>query len=74
MMFSVSETGKIEKLLSISITDLKGSGSMNRIKKPKNNKAIHFLPNRLSDMTNGWKNQGKGGARWKIHLRKYSES
>lgn len=33
MMFSVSETGKIEKLLSISITDLKDGDSMNRIKK-----------------------------------------
>lgn len=42
MMFSVSETGKIEKLLSISITDLKGSGSMNRIKKTKEQQSYQF--------------------------------
>ena len=42
MMFSVSETGKIEKLLSISITDLKGSGSMNRIKKTKEQQSYPF--------------------------------
>lgn len=41
MMFSVSETGKIEKLLSISITDLKGGDSMNKIKKNKREKGVN---------------------------------
>lgn len=40
MMFSVSETGKIEKLLSISITDLKGGDSMNRIKKIREKRGL----------------------------------
>lgn len=42
MMFSVSETGKIEKLLSISITDLKDGDSMNRIKKTKEQQSYPF--------------------------------
>lgn len=41
-MFSVSETGKIEKLLSISITDLKDGDSMNRIKKTKEQQSYPF--------------------------------
>ena len=40
MMFSVSETGKIEKLLSINITDLKGGDSMNRIKKIREKRGL----------------------------------
>ena len=40
MMFSVSETGKIEKLLSISIRDLKGGDSMNRIKKIREKRGL----------------------------------
>ena len=40
MMFSFSETGKIEKLLSISITDLKGGDSMNKIKKIREKRGL----------------------------------
>ena len=48
MMFSVSETGKIEKLLSISITDLKGGDSMNRIKKIREKRGL--TQKQLSEM------------------------
>ena len=47
-MFSVSETGKIEKLLSISITDLKGGDSMNRIKKIREKRGL--TQKQLSEM------------------------
>lgn len=48
MMFSFSETGKIEKLLSISITDLKGGDSMNKIKKIREKRGL--TQKRLSEM------------------------
>ncbi len=48
MMFSVSETGKIEKLLSISITDLKGGDSMNKIKKIREKRGL--TQKQLSEM------------------------
>lgn len=48
MMFSFSETGKIEKLLSISITDLKGGDSMNRIKKIREKRGL--TQKQLSEM------------------------
>ncbi len=48
MMFSVSETGKIEKLLSISITDLKDGDSMNRIKKIREKRGL--TQKQLSEM------------------------
>lgn len=48
MMFSVSETGKIEKLLSINITDLKGGDSMNRIKKIREKRGL--TQKQLSEM------------------------
>lgn len=48
MMFSVSETGKIEKLLSISITDLKGGDSMNRIKRIREKRGL--TQKQLSEM------------------------
>lgn len=47
-MFSVSETGKIEKLLSISITDLKGGDSMNKIKKIREKRGL--TQKQLSEM------------------------
>lgn len=48
MMFSFSETGKIEKLLSISITDLKGGDSMNKIKKIREKRGL--TQKQLSEM------------------------
>ena len=47
-MFSFSETGKIEKLLSISITDLKGGDSMNKIKKIREKRGL--TQKQLSEM------------------------
>ena len=40
MMFSVSETGKIEKLLSISVTDLKEIHVVNNIKKIRKKRGL----------------------------------
>ena len=61
MMFSVSETGKIEKLLSISITDLKDGDSMNRIKKTKEQQSYPFSAESGERYDKWWEEAGK---RW----------
>ena len=48
MMFSVSETGKIEKLLSISVTDLKEIHVVNNIKKIRKKRGL--TQKQLSEM------------------------
>ena len=47
-MFSVSETGKIEKLLSISVTDLKEVHVVNNIKKIRKKRGL--TQKQLSEM------------------------